>query len=52
MFYSGGAVGLADRLTELADGALWTGAAEIVKPLAWPAVAAAMDDGVDALQAD
>jgi len=52
LFYSGGAGGLARRLAELADGGFWPGAAEIVKPLAWPVVAAAMDDAIDALQAD
>lgn len=50
LFYSGGAAGLADRLAELAGGGcFWPGAAEIVKPLAWPVVAAAMDDGVEDL---
>ena len=47
LFYSGGAAGLARRLAELADGGLWPGASEIVKPLAWPTVAGAMDDAID-----
>jgi glycosyltransferase involved in cell wall biosynthesis len=46
LFYSGGADGLARRLAELADGDFRSSAAEIVKPLAWPAVAAAMDDAI------
>lgn len=50
LFYSGGAKGLARRLAELAAGDLWHGAAEIVKPLTWPKVAAEMDDRMEELQ--
>ena len=49
LFYDRDAEGLARRLTQLAGGALWPGAKEIVKPLSWPAVAAAMDAQMDNL---
>ncbi|MDP6636024.1 MAG: DUF3524 domain-containing protein [Phycisphaerae bacterium] len=46
-FYSGGARGLARRLTELADRRLWPNAAAIVEHLSWPTVASAMDDAIE-----
>lgn len=50
MFYSGGAEALASRLAELADGTLWPGAKEIVKPLTWPVRAAEMDAAIETLR--
>jgi glycosyltransferase involved in cell wall biosynthesis len=57
LFYSGGTAGLADRLAELAGilaagRRLWSGGGRIVEPLAWPGVAAAMDDAIEALGTD
>ncbi|MBT3199885.1 MAG: DUF3524 domain-containing protein [Phycisphaerales bacterium] len=52
LFYSGGAAGLADKLTKLAEGDLWFGAAEIVKPLSWSLRAADMDDRIEQVAGD
>ena len=57
LFYSGGAAGLADTLGALAGtlasgGRLWPGGGRIVEPLAWPELAAAMDDAIEALRTD